>query len=417
VPERDARATKQLIGDAVQQDDAMTDALVEAPVAGGGIAAETLRRVAEEVRAAFPRPLRAPELVLIDVDPRRVHAFWTLPAATIETARQGLGRDGAAAPMVLCIFEISASGSDGAAFDVEVVGLQGQCYVDIWDKHRRYRGELGLQRPDGGLVSLAGSATIELPPLGPPAEQRPSALEIAANQSERRDEQTPAPAPGEPVRHAFPLPPTEPSDFVPEHLAAHAAVGAEAERRQPALRPSEREAALPSAQPEPLASATQELPEPVRHPFPLPPTEASEFVPEVLIGGFLPPVMEASPENPRPAEQTAAAPPEQQHREPEPVVGDAPGEVRAPTEGGSGPLPLENVLTLSSYALGRETVEFEVNAELHIFGRARPGAQLQLFGRKVTLRPDGTFSISRPLPNGALVLSSLMVGDDGCDDR
>jgi hypothetical protein len=37
---------------------------------------------------------------------------------------------------------------------------------------------------------------------------------------------------------------------------------------------------------------------------------------------------------------------------------------------------------------------------------------LQLFGRKVTLRPDGSFSITQPLPNGALVLSSLLVDSD-----
>ncbi|MBK8210640.1 MAG: hypothetical protein IPK78_12420 [Rhodospirillales bacterium] len=71
------------------------------------------------------------------------------------------------------------------------------------------------------------------------------------------------------------------------------------------------------------------------------------------------------------------------------------------------------MLTLSSFALGREAVEFEINAELHIFGRARPGTRLQLFGRPVTLRPDGSFSITRPLPNGALVLSSLLISDDG----
>ncbi|MFO1120175.1 MAG: hypothetical protein U1E38_08825 [Rhodospirillales bacterium] len=75
-------------------------------------------------------------------------------------------------------------------------------------------------------------------------------------------------------------------------------------------------------------------------------------------------------------------------------------------------LPLENVLTLSSFALGRDSVEFEINAELHVFGRARPGTRLQLFGRPVPLRPDGSFSITRPLPAGALVFSSLLVADE-----
>ncbi|QNT70511.1 hypothetical protein HQ394_15700 [Defluviicoccus vanus] len=53
-------------------------------------------------------------------------------------------------------------------------------------------------------------------------------------------------------------------------------------------------------------------------------------------------------------------------------------------------------------------MEFEVNAELHIFGRAKPGLKLQMFGRPVPIRPDGTFTINRPLPNGAVVLSLLL---------
>ena len=141
-------------------------------------------------------------------------------------------------------------------------------------------------------------------------------------------------------------------------------------------------------------------------------------MPEALIGGFLPPT-ELGSEHPAPHPGLgAAAPQEEAHPEP-PPAGEAHGREAPGAEGPADPtgetptpLPLENVLTLSSYALGREIVEFEINAELHIFGRARSGAQLQLFGRKVALRPDGSFSITQPLPNGALVLSSLLVDSD-----
>jgi hypothetical protein len=392
---------------------------VEPPVVGGATAAETLRRVAEEVRTAFPRPLRAPELVLIDVDPRHIHAFWTLPAATVDAARQAVGRDAAESPMVLRIYEVSASSTEGAAFDVEVVGLQGQCYVDIWDEPRRYRGELGLRQPDGTLVSLAGSAAVELPSLGPAAEHRPSALDIATWQSERPDEQAPPP-PSEPVGHSFPLPPTEPSGFDPDRLVAVPPPAGAAGPKPQEGRPEAVESgpAAPAIEPALAGWVVPEPPEPVRHPFPLPPTEPSQFVPEALIGGFLPPT-ELGSEHPAPHPGAgAAAPQEEAHREP-PPAGEAHGREAPGAEGPADPtgetptpLPLENVLTLSSYALGREIVEFEINAELHIFGRARSGAQLQLFGRKVTLRPDGSFSITQPLPNGALVLSSLLVDSD-----
>jgi hypothetical protein len=133
--------------------------------------------------------------------------------------------------------------------------------------------------------------------------------------------------------------------------------------------------------------------EPVRHPFPLPPSEPGEYSPEhQLPGGGPAPSEPAAP---------AAAP------EPGP---EQPGGQEGSTEGPA-PLPLENTLSLSSFALGRETVELEINAELHIFGRTLPGRELQLFGRKVAVHPDGSFSISRPLPNGALIVSALLAGN------
>lgn len=121
------------------------------------------------------------------------------------------------------------------------------------------------------------------------------------------------------------------------------------------------------------------------------------YEPESEGGGSEPPPAESHP-----ADVSAESPP--------PATGESPpSEPPPPSEGPEPvPLPLENVLTLSSFAVAGGAVEFEINAELHIFGRAKPGLKLQLFGRPVTIRPDGTFSISRPLPNGALVLSVLL---------
>jgi hypothetical protein len=156
---------------------------------------------------------------------------------------------------------------------------------------------------------------------------------------------------------------------------------------------------------------------PIAHPFPLPPEPAGEFDPVALMGGRAPAA--AGPGG----EQAAAA-----HTIEAPVIeataataapeaasgGSAGSEESGGEQAASGegpppvPLPVENVLSLSSYVLGRNVVDFEINAELHIFGRTKPGSNLQLFGRPVALRPDGTFSVYRPLPNGALVLSILL---------
>ncbi len=434
---------------------------------------ERLRQVAEEVREAFPRPIETHELVLIDVDPRHLHAFWAVPPAAVEAARKTLAEMGDTAPLVLRIHEWTDD-RPGPAFDIEVVGLQGQSYIDVWDEVRRYRATLGLRGANGSLAPLVASSPVELPALAPaevsplrptpsdaaqvharpaapapaPATkpvapvpgkgerktvgaadmQAPGDVDVPPKASpahavDRATGTAPPPASGdalpEPVRHPFPLPPAEAGEFVPEFLttpeqirgpvasdtAAPSLPSSAIEATPDAGGGAEGTAASPSSEPQPPRDAAAgELPEPVRYDFPLPPMEAGEYVPE-LIGGFLPPDTPA----PEPAEGEFTG-----HSEADQPPAP-PGEHASAPEGDEPlPLPLENVLSLSSFALGREQVEFEINAELHIFGRAKAGTQLHLFGRKVTLRPDGTFSITRPLPNGALVLSSLLV--DGSND-
>jgi hypothetical protein len=74
------------------------------------------------------------------------------------------------------------------------------------------------------------------------------------------------------------------------------------------------------------------------------------------------------------------------------------------------------ILTYSSASLARPPVELELNVELHVYGRARPGAELNLFGRRVTLRPDGSFSFRRPLPHGAVVIPLLLAGEGSASE-
>ncbi|MBL8658782.1 MAG: DUF4912 domain-containing protein [Rhodospirillales bacterium] len=69
---------------------------------------------------------------------------------------------------------------------------------------------------------------------------------------------------------------------------------------------------------------------------------------------------------------------------------------------------LEAVLPVSSYILAGERVAFEATAELHINGRADPGATVRLFGRTVPVRPDGSFSVVCVLPQQSRALSMLL---------
>jgi hypothetical protein len=240
----------------------------------------------------------------------------------------------------------------GEPFDVEVQGLQGQVYVDIWDAARSYRGSLGLRLADGSLAVLTEGGVATLPALGP--VQAPSAmLDVAP------------PAYGRTFKRG----------------AAKAVAGG------PAALANRPAGAIATGAPglQPAAG------EPLAEPFASPPTEAGAFDPAMLAGA-----------QPGAADEATQA-----------EAGIPPWPDTSRADGAPVPLELENALTLSSFVLGRETVQLEVNAELHVFGRARPGSELKLFGRRVAVRPDGSFSITRPLPNGALVLTALLTGGDG----
>lgn len=60
---------------------------------------------------------------------------------------------------------------------------------------------------------------------------------------------------------------------------------------------------------------------------------------------------------------------------------------------------------------------FNVNAELIIYGATEPDAAVSIGGRRIRLRPDGTFSFRFALPDGNYELPAVAVSADGDDTR
>lgn len=60
---------------------------------------------------------------------------------------------------------------------------------------------------------------------------------------------------------------------------------------------------------------------------------------------------------------------------------------------------------------------FNVNAELIIYGATEPDAEVKIGGRKIPLRPDGTFSFRFILPDGNYDLPAQATSADGDDTR
>lgn len=298
---------------------------VGAPRFARALSSEVLRTVADEVKAYFVRTPQKSELVLIEIDPHRLHAFWTISREAMETARTQFGDDGSQASMILRIFEAEENGGaspEGASFDADVGGLQSRSYVDVFGDARRYRAEIGLRSSNNRFLALATSNPVELPPASSPGSN--GYLQIDMNDP-GAGSFTPQPtSPGQeaPLRFAFP----------PESPEGDSILG---------------------------MSDPQGIP-------------ANSSGGELHMGGDSP-----------------AAPP---------------------------PLVLEEALTSSSYGLGRSG-GFEVTAELHVFGHADPEQDLHLFGRKIPLRPDGSFSIRHVLPNDPAVVEALMNGGEPSTDH
>ena len=60
---------------------------------------------------------------------------------------------------------------------------------------------------------------------------------------------------------------------------------------------------------------------------------------------------------------------------------------------------------------------FNVNAELIIYGATEPNAKVTIAGRKIRLRPDGSFSFRFSLPDGQYQLPAVAVSPDGVEAR
>jgi hypothetical protein len=65
----------------------------------------------------------------------------------------------------------------------------------------------------------------------------------------------------------------------------------------------------------------------------------------------------------------------------------------------------------------RKTFWFNVNAELIIYGATEPDALVTIGGRRIRLRPDGTFSYRFALPDGAYDLPAVATAGDQSEAR
>ncbi len=344
---------------------------------GDAFSPDELRAITQEVSSLYPPPRLGTELVLLEVNPHRAHAYWNVDVEDFQAAARETGLDGP--PMILRLYDVTGVAHDAqqahSYFDLQVQGLQGHWYVDLWKDGRCYVAELGLRRPSGGLVPLARSNAVSTPPASESALYDTTALDVAGAHAANLRMADEAVEPDAP-----------PAPAAEEPAPVGVAIQAPVESR--AVPPADAPRLHPMPPADPTAPVAPEAP---YHDWPSA-EELSRHVPDTS---------GAAPELPPAPAPSAEAGPAPAQPAPEPD--------RTPPPAPPASLPLEHYVSLSSFENGRAQVALEVNVELHIYGRAKPGTQVSFYGQPVALQPDGSFSIRKPLPHGAVVLPLLAV--------
>src|SRR5262245_17593818 len=85
--------------------------------------------------------------------------------------------------------------------------------------------------------------------------------------------------------------------------------------------------------------------------------------------------------------------------------------------------PMGNTTT-GQFGSGAERVlnrhrelEFQVDAEMILYGRTKPDAKVTLGGEPIKLRPDGSFTVRQPMPDRRQVLPVVASTPDGVEQR
>lgn len=323
----------------------------------------------------FPLAIEATELVLIDVDPTRLHAFWSV--MTGDLAANGSGTE-----MVLRLHgpATTAEGSAGQTgqpetIEIDVDGLQGSLYVDHLIPGQTYAADLAKVGADGALTVLAESNTLVMPGIGFPDVDATADGGIGL--------------PAKPPRQRFP-PGLRMADLVPE---------------------------FPNAAEDEHWQSLSLLPPVVN-------TELTER-PDVLSMALNSATAGAGERQGRDAAALASLPAYLQDLPgelprfhlPADVAGDA--DTPRSFEPVAEPVPEPGSRwvsgSLSSSALAQRDTDLELSVDLNVHGRARPGSTLTLFGRTIVVGPDGLFSVNEPLPDGLVELAMSLGRDDKPD--
>ncbi len=366
-------------------------------------AAPDLAAVAAQIAEEFPLVLEQTSLVLLDVDPEHLHAFWTLAPDDVARADAAFPAGGGAEPVVR-LRRLHAGGAAEVLTTLPMAGgPQGDARFAVANDDATYQAELGLRNRHGGWVLLARSNQTRLPrPVGipiphwtgedrrsaipPPASLAPDSVPSAPSAipnptgPDVTDVGSGAQTPRVPLLASAPEPLPTPGTRPARWVLAIATAGGSA-------------AASPTTGPTTLAApegASLELgPDP--HPNLAPAAEpplVRPWQPAIPVDWHWANQAEPSPEDTGAAAWGAPSLSDSAGARPSPAPVEAAPDTaaqRAPP----GPI--------SSFALGRGPEAPVVEAEVLVHVSASPGTLVDLYGRPLRVGPSGRSTLRFPV--------------------
>lgn len=335
-----------------------------------------------EDRAELPSTYGVTRLMLVEIEPHWIHAYWEITAPDRETALAKAGDTEAA--WVLRFYDVTGIEFNGAnardSFDVPVDVAVGNWYVNLWSGGKFYCAEIGLRAPDGVFVPVSRSGVVQVPAAAaaPRAQAEWMRVEPLTGEASLAEE---------PAYEEVPVLAAVAAGEISEPAPVIPAIALQPVAEQTAA-PGDVAGVTVVAEPAPVA-----IPET----FPLPP-------PPPTVGGFDINATPSAAEINRWCEEI--------HAPDSSVNGHAAVDATQPA---SQELSMaERESAPSSHSVERfgaasdglgiagaghaPSIKLELNAEIVIYGRAMPGQAVEVCGRMVKVSPDGTFSVRMALP-------------------
>jgi hypothetical protein len=128
------------------------------------------KKSGDEKAFTLPTKVEQPEesrIVLMDIDPHRLHAYWEISHKDKTRILEQLGESSHLQKKIIRVYDVTYIHFDGnnahGYFDIETDKDRGNWYISLWSPHKSLCAEIGMKSSQGNFYPLARSNVIVTP--------------------------------------------------------------------------------------------------------------------------------------------------------------------------------------------------------------------------------------------------------------